>query len=204
MAEIVKVSLTTMIFFLIGGYFIAGSFAGFKTAAEIRKREHFSRNALILFLGFVTMGIYDFWIYGFSLDFVFILAVETYLISILPEDIREHRISSVTTIAFAVLFLLLRALTFDVFEVIDAVGGCVLGLASIGIPYLINKNLIGLGDVMAAAACGIIFGMVGIVQFLIRAFVFIAVFSLIQLLRRRVGLKTEMPFVPFLLLAALL
>lgn len=204
MAEIVKASLTTLIFFLIGGYFIAGSFAGFKTAAEIRKREHFSRNALILFLGFVTMGMYDFWIYGFSLDFLFILAVESYLISILPEDIREHRISNVTTAAFAVLFLLLRALTFDVFEVIDAVGGAVLGLAGIGLPYLVNRNLIGLGDVMAAAACGLIFGVVGIVPFLIRAFVFIAVFSIIQLIRRRVGLKSEMPFAPFLFLAALL
>ncbi len=204
MGEIVKAGLTTGIFFLMGAYFIAGSFAGFKTAANIRQQAHFSRNALILFLSFVTMGIYDFWIYGFSLDFLFILALETYLISILPEDIKEHRISNVTTAVFAILFLLLRALTFDAFEVIDAVGGCVLGLASIGIPYLINKNMIGLGDVMAVACCGIIFGMVGIVQFLIRAFAFIVVFSIIQLIRRRVGLKSEMPFAPFLFLAALL
>ena len=198
-ASIVRASVFTIVAFGLSVFFIYRE--------QIINKEitdtYFKKNVLILFLVFVTMGLYNFWLFGFTMDFIFLLALETYLVSIVPEDVKERKISNFTTLAFIVIFTVLKALTLDVYQMIDSFAGWITGFVSLGIPYLIKKEMVGFGDVLAVACCGIMLGCVGIVQFLIRAFAFIVIFSVIQLIRKKVKMSSEMPFAPFLLMAAL-
>ena len=80
-------------------------------------------------------------------------------------------------------------------------GAAVLALVS-GVVWLINRDAIGLGDIKLLAALGFYAGLSVAVHIVVRG-VFAAFFvALLLLVLKKAGRKTELPFVPFLLIGA--
>lgn len=81
-------------------------------------------------------------------------------------------------------------------------GAAVLALVS-GVVWLINRDAIGLGDIKLLAALGFYAGLSVALHIVVRG-VFAAFFvALLLLLFKKAGRKTELPFVPFLLIGAI-
>lgn len=66
-----------------------------------------------------------------------------------------------------------------------------------------TREAIGYGDGLTVAACGAALGFVGVLQLLLLALMFAAVWSGILLISRKGKKKDSFPFIPFLLAAQL-
>jgi len=196
--------LTMLIAMILSGVLITGNKWGYKNIFSELKKRNWKKYVIVFFLIYVAVMIYSFFLLGFSYDYVALMSLISYLISIVPEDIYEHKISNITTIIFAIIFVVLRLITLDYYDLLDGAIGFIVGGVSLGLPFLIKREWIGLGDVLAVAVCGIILGFVGITQFMIRTFAFIVIYSIFLMIRKKAGLKTELPFAPFLLIAAII
>lgn len=162
------------------------------------------KRLLALMLLCFGLCIYGDWLFGIGREYSSFLLITSYLMAITPKDIKEHIISDRTTIIFAVVFALFRASSLEWGQLQDALSGVVVGVILLGLPYLIRKNSIGMGDIKTVCVCGILLGGLGTIYFLLRAFIAIFVYSVVQLLRKKVTLKSETPFAPFLLVAAII
>lgn len=152
----------------------------------------------------LALVLYGIWLFGPGQDHMSFLLGAGYLLAVTPSDITQRLIPDRASAAFGAAFVLFQLTSADPTQLADAVLGAVLGAVLLGLPYLILKESIGLGDVKMVAVCGVLFGAVGVIQLLLRAFVAIFAYSVIQLLRKKVTLKTETPFAPFLLFAAII
>lgn len=80
-----------------------------------------------------------------------------------------------------------------------------LGVAVMFIPmflsYLISHGGVGAGDVKLLAIVGGVLGFRSSYLLLMTAFIVAAVFSVVQMLRKKMTMKSYMPFVPFLAIA---
>ena len=168
--ELVFAFLTMFIAMILSGLLITGNKWGYKNIVGELRARNWKKYIMVFFLIYLVAMIYSFWLLGFGYDYIALMSLITYLISIVPEG--------------AIGFL---------------IGGI-----SLGVPFLIKREWIGLGDVLAVAVCGIILGFFGITQFLIRTFAFIVVYSIVLMIRKKASLKTELPFAPFLLIAAVI
>ena len=195
--ELVFAFLTMFIAMILSGLLITGNKWGYKNIVGELRVRNWKKYIIVFFLIYLVAMIYSFWLLGFGYDYIALMSLITYLISIVPEDIKEHKISTISTVVFAAIFIVLRLITGDFYELAD-------GGISLGVPFLIKREWIGLGDVLAVAVCGIILGFFGITQFLIRTFAFIVVYSIVLMIRKKASLKTELPFAPFLLIAAVI
>lgn len=162
------------------------------------------RFCVIVMLANLAVGLYGLWLFGWGRELVGFLLLASYLIAITPEDIRAHTIPDRTTLLFLAAFLLYRLWGLDWLLVLDAALGAAAGLLLLGLPYLIRRSSVGPGDVKTVTVCGVMLGLVGVMYFILRAFVAMFVFTLVRLLLKKVTLKTEVAFAPFLLFAALI
>lgn len=203
-ADIIYASLTILVEMTLSGVLILGNMWGYKNILSEFPKHKMGRYLLYFVLSYLLIGIYAFYLLRFGYDYVALTALISYLITIVPEDVKVHKISGVTTLIFAVIFVVLRLITRDIYELADGATGFIFGGISLGIPFLIKREWIGVGDILTVAVCGIILGFFGIVQFLIRTFVFIVIYSVILLIRKKASMKSELPFAPFLLIAAII
>lgn len=185
-------------------FFALGGVADRNEILHRAKQPEGKKLLIIIGAAELGIGIYGAWLFGIGYDWVAFFALASYLLAITPEDIRQHTIADAATLTFGVLFLLLRLSRFQTVELIDALLGAAVGVVLLGLPYLIRRSSIGLGDVKILAVCGLMLGPIGVITFLMRAFLAIFVYSLVQLIRKKVTLHSETPFAPFLLLAALI
>ena len=81
-------------------------------------------------------------------------------------------------------------------------GGCV--FVFLGLICWLKKEHFGLGDFKLLCVCGFLVGMPGIFYLFFRGLAAAALYSLVQMGRKKANLKTEFPFVPFLLLGVLI
>lgn len=188
------------------GFFAAElPFRGMVQAACRRWQAPGARRQLLVLLALCCgAAAYGYWLMGPGRDLVGFGLGLSYLAAITPGDIREHTIPDRTTAVFAAAFLVFVLSGGRQAEVMDAALGAVLGAVLLGLPHLVRRDDIGLGDVKMLAACGVMYGALGVLGLLLRAFVLIFVYCVIQLLRKKVTFRSELPFAPFLLLAALL
>lgn len=152
----------------------------------------------------IALTFYARWLFGIGRQYYSFLLLVTYLAAITPIDIKKHIIPDRISIAFAVLFVLFQLSSLSLEQIKEAALGVVFGFVLLGLPYLIRRQSVGLGDVKAVSICGIMLGPMGTLYFLFRAFIAIFAYSVIQLLRKKVTLKSETPFAPFLLFAAII
>lgn len=174
-------------------------------------KELFSANdrekkqRILLLAAGLLLGLYDVWLYGsIDLNYVghFLLCIG--LLGATPSDIRRHEISTTLLIVFFVAGVLYNVCWLDIGILLNGFVGALIGFAVLGIPYLLRKGSVGLGDLFLMAICGIYTGSPEVIYFLIRALVFMAVWGIIKLVRRKADAASEVPFTPFLLLAAVI
>lgn len=153
---------------------------------------------------FILLTIYAQWLFGWSRSFINMLLLASYLVAITITDLRSREIPDDATAFYAVLFLLWNLASRDSSFILNGFLGAVIGAAIPFAIYFIRRDAIGLGDIKLLGCIGLLTGCPSILFVLLRAMVFGALFSVGLLFLKKGTLKTELPFAPFVLLAALI
>lgn len=117
-------------------------------------------------------------------------------------DIKERKISVISLIISAVTGIGVQ-FYMQTESIYSIVGGCFIG-AGLWIISYFTKESIGKGDVYFIGITAIYFGFFKTMEFLIWALCFSFFASMIFIICKKAGRKTEIPFFPFLLIAYVL
>lgn len=77
-------------------------------------------------------------------------------------------------------------------------------LVFLGAVSLAKRDQLGMGDIKLLCVCGFLTGFPAIAWLFFRGLAAAGIYSAVQMLRRKADLKTEFPFVPFLLIGVLI
>lgn len=167
--------------------------------------EKINRRDLLLAGGTVLLAGYGAWVFGGgSLQYPGFMLLSNLLLLTARTDLEERVIPDRILVAYLLLTALYHLYIMDVSFSLNRLLGSISVGSILGLAYLLKRDSIGLGDLKLLMLCGLLSGFPGVLSFLVRSLVFSAVFSLVCLLRKRAGLKSEVPFAPFLLLGAIL
>lgn len=145
-----------------------------------------------------------FYFYGLSLDFIFYTMVASALIAISFIDLKEMIIPDILVIIIfilSVLYKLLNYYIYDSFEILDSLGGLVLGGGVFLVIVILSKGGMGDGDVILISSLGFILGTKYIIFNMFLSFILGAIISLILLITGIKTSKDPIPFGPFIVLA---
>ncbi len=144
-----------------------------------------------------------------------LLAIAAYLyltavsIALAIIDLETFRLPNVIVLpSLAVVTVLLGAaalLRSDLGQLVTALVGSVILLAFYFLLRLVSRGGMGLGDVKLAPTLGMALGWLGLGNLVVGAFapfVLGGLFSVILLVRRSAGMKTRIPFGPWMILGA--
>jgi prepilin signal peptidase PulO-like enzyme (type II secretory pathway) len=160
--------------------------------------------AACLALG-IAMGCYTFWLFGaLSRDFWQMLALTGCLLCASVTDCARREISVGACVCYAAVLLGTACAAGYWPLAVNALLGAACGAALLGIPHLLRPASVGRGDVLVLAVCGLGSGFPGVIFVLARGLAALAAVSVVLLVRKRAGWKTEMPLAPFLLFGALI
>lgn len=95
--------------------------------------------------------------------------------------------------------ILLIAGCFNEAGIQSRLGGLAVGLLLLLFAYF-SKEAVGIADGIIIAVCGVAFGVYETIMLCFFAGLYAAVVSFVLLLRKKVGRKSRVPFLPFLLL----
>lgn len=162
------------------------------------------RAMLVVLAVCCVIGAYAVMLHGYGENAIKLIVIGSYLSSVTVNDMKRREIPDLTTIVFSLLFI-------AVIWWFDGPSGLLAGAIGAAVPavlllvaMLIKKNSVGLGDIKMVAACGLICGFPGVFFVMFRAALAILVYSLIMLIFKKLKLKSELPFAPFLLFGALI
>lgn len=162
------------------------------------------RAMLVVLAVCCVIGAYAVMLHGYGENAIKLIVIGSYLSSVTVNDMKRREIPDLTTIVFSLLFIV-------VIWWFDGPSGLLAGAIGAAVPavlllvaMLIKKNSVGLGDIKMVAACGLICGFPGVFFVMFRAALAILVYSLIMLIFKKLKLKSELPFAPFLLFGALI
>lgn len=162
------------------------------------------RAMLVVLAVCCVIGAYAVMLHGYGENAIKLIVIGSYLSSVTVNDVKRREIPDLTTIVFSLLFI-------AVIWWFDGPSGLLAGAIGAAVPavlllvaMLIKKNSVGLGDIKMVAACGLICGFPGVFFVVFRAALAILVYSLIMLIFKKLKLKSELPFAPFLLFGALI
>ena len=162
------------------------------------------RTVLVVLAVCCVIGAYAVMLHGYGENAIKLIVIGSYLSSVTVNDMKRREIPDLTTIVFSLLFI-------AVIWWFDGPSGLLAGAIGAAVPavlllvaMLIKKNSVGLGDIKMVAACGLICGFPGVFFVMFRAALAILVYSLIMLIFKKLKLKSELPFAPFLLFGALI
>lgn len=162
------------------------------------------RTMLVVLAVCCVIGAYAVMLHGYGENAIKLIVIGSYLSSVTVNDMKRREIPDLTTIVFSLLFI-------TVVWWFDGPSGLLAGAIGAAVPavlllvaMLIKKNSVGLGDIKMVAACGLICGFPGVFFVMFRAALAILVYSLIMLIFKKLKLKSELPFAPFLLFGALI
>ena len=165
------------------------------------------KNALIfalVFAGCGLIGAYAVMLHNYGENSIKLIVLGSYLASVTVNDLKKREIPDMTTIVFAVIFIIVL-FWFDGPEgLVSGLIGAVIPSAVLLLARLIKKESVGLGDIKMLAACGLMCGFPGVLFVMLRAALAILVYSLVMLLLKKLKLSAELPFAPFLLFGALI
>ena len=158
----------------------------------------------IISAGMAGAGVYLTWIFE---EWSYIWGVEmllcAYLLPLSWIDFRYRILPDLFHIVYGILFFIYKlrfGSTYDFWNGIFA-AACI--FLFLGLICLLKKEHFGLGDFKLLCVCGFFVGMPGIFYLFFRGLVAAALYGLVQMGRRKADLKTEFPFVPFLLFGVL-
>ena len=144
------------------------------------------------------------------IGFIGLLFFWSAFVVLLLYDIRHTLVPTafvVPLVAGAFFVRICEALTLQAaFPIYDALfGACALGAAFLAIVLVTRGKGMGLGDVYVSVALGALFGLARGIEVVTLAFWIGAVVGILLIaLKKKVRMKSEVPFVPFLFVAALI
>lgn len=110
-------------------------------------------------------------------------------------------------VGFRVFLLILEWIVYPTygFSILSgSLMGMLIGLLVFGLCYLVSRGGMGAGDVKLVAVLGFYLGGAVIMPVMILVVLSSAVYSIVNLARKKINLKTEIPFVPFVLIGTVL
>lgn len=136
-------------------------------------------------------------------DYIAFDILLSFLASITFEDIDTRMIDTRVVIGYFILFVAYRCSFMNLDIIIEGLLGFGLSLAIMLVAYFAKKNSLGIGDVEAIAACGMIVGFPNIFHFLFKTFLFVFIYGLFLIITKKKDATKEIPLAPFLLLATI-
>jgi len=204
-AQSVGIGIITMLCGSLSIFFAYGGIVKRKLFLRLCKMKgKWKRNWFFTMLLTVLISVYGIWLYGFSYEFFAFMFLASYLVAVTITDLRAREIPDDATIFFAVVFLIWNLVSGESTIILDGFFGAAVGGAILMGVYFVRHDAIGLGDVKLLACIGLLTGFPSVMFVLLRAMVFGAIFSIVLLLLKKGTMKTELPFAPFVLLAALI
>lgn len=162
------------------------------------------RTVLVVLAVCCVIGAYAVMLHGYGENAIKLIVIGSYLSSVTVNDMKRREIPDLTTIVFSLLFIAVTWWFDGPSGLLAGAIGAVVPAVLLLVAMLIKKNSVGLGDIKMVAACGLICGFPGVFFVMFRAALAILVYSLIMLIFKKLKLKSELPFVPFLLFGALI
>lgn len=190
--------------YLAGG--LLGAANGLLAAWLAWGRQNMRKKGVLLtvMLG-ALFGCYTMWLYeALDRNFLGMLLISGVLLSATLTDVTEHLIAHNAIVVYGVLLIVYQIAGMNLPVCINALLGAAAGALILGLPYLLRPAAIGKGDILLLAVCGLGTGFPGIIYVLARGLFAMAVVSVIQLLRKKVTIRSELPLAPFLLFGALI
>lgn len=145
--------------------------------------------------------------YIFKNEFIDYLAFNmllSFLLSITFEDIKTNLMDTRVILGYFILFFIYRIIFLDLAIFLEGLIGFALSLVLMLIAYFIKRNSIGIGDIEAIAACGMIIGFPNIFHFLFKAFLFVFLYGIFLIITKKKNKIDEIPLAPFLLIATII
>lgn len=162
------------------------------------------RTVLVVLAVCCVIGAYAVMLHGYGENAIKLIVIGSYLSSVTVNDMKRREIPDLTTIVFSLLFIAVIWWFDGPSGLLAGAIGAVVPAVLLLVAMLIKKNSVGLGDIKMVAACGLICGFPGVFFVMFRAALAILVYSLIMLIFKKLKLKSELPFAPFLLFGALI
>lgn len=128
----------------------------------------------------------------------------TFLLSITFEDVLTNNIDLRIIILFLIIFAIYRVIFLDINIIYEGLAGFVFCFIIFIIPFIIKRDLVGLGDILTVSACGMIIGYPSIFNFLFKTFLLVFLFGLYLIIFKKKNTMTEIPLAPFLLIATII
>ena len=159
----------------------------------------------IILIGMAGAAVYLTWIFE---EQSYIWGVEmllcAYLLPLSWIDFRYQILPDFFHIIYGVIFFSYKLKWGSTYDFWNGVFAAACIFLFLGMVWLLKREHFGLGDLKLLCVCSFLVGMPGILYLFFRGLIAAAFYGLIQMGRRRANLKTEFPFVPFLLIGVLL
>lgn len=127
-----------------------------------------------------------------------------YLLPMSLVDYRYRILPDLFHMVYGIVFVFYKVAFGSEYDLWNGILAVACVFLFLGVVWMVKKEQFGLGDLKLLCVCGFLVGIPGIVYLFFRGLVAAALYGMIQMGRRRANLKTEFPFVPFLLIGVLL
>lgn len=187
-------------------FFAQGGFGNFRLYCRLSaKKGNWHQQRIYAMVAGVCITEYCIWLKdGLHYETIGMLLLLGFLLTATLTDTRKKQIHLDSVIFYSICLLLFRIASADVWVVVNGILGAMVATTLFGIPRLLRPSSVGSGDVLLVAVCGLASGTIGILYLLFRSMLIMLVYSLVQLLQKKVNAKTRLPFAPFLFIGALL
>lgn len=173
--------------------------------SQLKNQENYSKATVLIPVIAALISILLYIKYGLILTFFKFLFFMTMMILIGYIDFKTtyvYRVTTLMTAIIGVIFITLESWKLQTFP-FDYLLGSLIGFLVIGLIVFITRGM-GEGDIEIAALCGLFLGTIGSMLTLFLGIVFGGIGGAILLARQAKGLKDEMAFGPYLVIAAMI
>lgn len=168
-------------------------------------KKFFRIAAIIIVLLNVTFYLIDLYLYkNMFTDYLAFNMLLSFLLSITFEDIKTNLMDTRVILGYFILFTIYRIIFLDLAIFLEGLIGFALSLIIMLIAYFVKRGSIGIGDIEAIAACGMIIGFPNIFHFLFKAFLFVFLYGIFLIITKKKNKIDEIPLAPFLLIATII
>lgn len=120
------------------------------------------------------------------------------------EDIKEKQISNRILIAMLVTGIIFVCISFDIGVIISSFICALITGAVTYLTSLISRGGLGKGDVILLTITALFIGDLSMVYIVFLSLLAMFLFTLVALLMKKITVKSKLPYVPFLLIGAIL
>ncbi|MBQ7264495.1 MAG: prepilin peptidase [Firmicutes bacterium] len=142
--------------------------------------------------------------YGISfrlLEYIFV-TVFTFLFSI--EDIKEKKVKTLALLAMLLIGVVTEVFTFNAYAYISSFAGGILSFLIMLVMYFVTMRKLGMGDVYLVGIIGFYLGFTDTMQLVFVTLFLTVIYGIIAVLAKKSTMKTQLPMIPFMLVALFL